>query len=318
MSSRPSIRIAFVGGMIAALTGVATAQEIQVTVDDVQCLPIAENGIGWATVENEEPGTTTRLYFRRMNDTVEDFYWVQMRPSSPGRYWAAFPKPADQEIQEHSLENIDENKASLGRLDAEFGITTPSDADLERNAFAAWWRAREGSDHRDPDDELDKDEIRERASLGKLERRHWMGEMSYSDLQRWLDDQRQEPAEFFVAVHDAEGRRLAQSVTKVTPVTNDCRVDLSPQEQGESENLVVGESANWQRGEEIFHWLCDGVVSRVDPLDVKREDEFCRACVIAWWKTKGFLVPAGTALALIPGVIVLDEDDPPTVSPITP
>ena len=35
----------------------------------------------------------------------------------------------------------------------------------------------------------------------------------------------------------------------------------------------------------------DGIVSRINPNRIKRGDEVCRACVIAWFKKKAVLIP---------------------------
>ena len=97
-----------------------------------------------------------------------------------------------------------------------------------------------------------------------------------------------------------------------------CQAALTPEQAGEAENLTVGETAYWQRDESLFHWLCDGIVSRVDPTNVKRGDGICRACVVAWWKRPGILVPAASALAGGTALVILDEDDPTDVSPSNP
>ena len=71
---------------------VAAQDSIRVESDPIACLPLEENGVASATVENNVPDTTVRLYFRRMHDAVEDLYWVQMQPAGQGRDWAVMPK----------------------------------------------------------------------------------------------------------------------------------------------------------------------------------------------------------------------------------
>lgn len=286
---------------------VATAQSTpRIIPDEVECLPIGDNGVAWTTVENNQPDTTVRLNFRRLHDTVEDIYWVPMYPTSQGRYWGIFPKAADQKLDRHDLEEERENVRDEYR-------------------WAQWWRAKQGSDDRDPNRELDEDLIRERASLGKQVPREWLAEMDDETFQDWLEQLENEPAEHFVSVHDATGRQLARSKTKVTEVRDNCRPDLNPQQRGEAENLTVGETAHWQRGEEVFHWLCDGIVSRVAPNEVKRGDEVCRACVIAWYKKPGIILP--TAVTVAGGGAIIINDSPkdlpggigePPVSPSEP
>jgi len=93
-------------------------------------------------------------------------------------------------------------------------------------------------------------------------------------------------------------------------VRKDCRVDLTPQQEGFAKNLVIGETAAWQKGEEVFHWECTGVTTRKDSLNVLRADDKCRACVIAWWP----VATAGGAVAMI-GIL---NDDPVEISPSRP
>ncbi len=277
-------------------------QPLTVEVDDVECLPIEDNGVAWARVVNNVPDTTVRLNFRRMHDAVEDLYYVHMNPEGQGRYWGVFPKAEDRMLDRHDL------------------IETREEI-REENRWAAWWRAKDASDHRDPNDpqdemELDDELIRERASLGRQLPREWLGEMDDATFQSWLEQLENEPAEYYVSVHDAEGRQLARSMTRVTEVRKNCRPDLSERERGEAENLTVGETAHWQRDEPVFHWLCDGIVSRIDPANVLRGDGICRACVIAWWKKKQLLLTT----ALVPPLtgVVISKDPPLPASPDAP
>jgi hypothetical protein len=254
MARRSAVVLAFVCPLLAA-GAVASAQQPTVIAEQVECLPIADNGVAWATVENGVPNTTTRLYFRRLHDTVEDFYWVQMYPSGDGRYWGVFPKAEDRELDRHELEEAREHRE------------------------AAWWRAKEASTDRDPNDDLDDEEIEERATVGRQESRHWMLKMDDEAFEDFLDQLENEPAEYFVAVFDGEGRKLAVSETLVVEVLDDCDTELTEVQRGEAENLIVGETSQWQHPEEVFHWLCDGVVTRVGPDGVKRGDQVCRACI---------------------------------------
>lgn len=275
---------------------------LSVEAADVECLPIEDNGVAWARVLNNVADTTVRLNFRRMHDAVEDLYYVRMRPAGQGRYWGVFPKAEDRELDRHDL------------------IETREEIQ-EAHRWAAWWREKDSSDHRDPNDpqdelEIDDDLIRERASLGKKLPRDWLAEMDDPTFQSWLEQLENEPAEYYVSVHDAEGRQLARSKTRVTEVLRNCRVDLSAEERGEAENLTVGETAHWQRDESVFHWLCAGIVTRIDPTNVLRGDGICRACVIAWWKKKQVLL----STALVPpavGVIIHKDPEPPA-SVVTP
>ena len=288
--------IAFV--LISLASALATsAQDLSVEAEDVECLPIEDNGVAWANVANNVPDTTVRLNFRRMHDAVEDLYYVFMNPDGDGRYWGIFPKAEDRVLNRHEL------------------IETREEIQ-EEYRWAAWWREKEKSDDRDPNEpqdpaELDNNLLRERAELGKKLPRDWLAQMDDAEFQDWLEQLENEPAEHYISVHDANGRQLARSPTQVTEVRKNCRVDLSPQERGEAENLTVGETAVWQRDEAVFHWLCDGIVSRIDPTDVLRSDGVCRACVIAWWKKKKVLVTATSTIPISVGVVInKDPEDP--------
>ncbi len=252
----------------------AAQGNIEVSADDLECLPLEDNGVVWATVEDNIPDTTVRLNFRRLNDIVEDLYWVEMHPSGEGRYWGIFPKSEDRLLDRHDIEEQREEVE-------------------EEYAWAEWWREKQITDHRDPNDDLDDDLIRERASLGKLVPREWLAEMTDEEFQNWLEQLENEPAEYYMSVHEgATQRELARSKTRVVEVRENCRLDLTEAERGEAENLTVGESAQWQRGEQVFHWLCDGIVTRINPIGVKRPDGFCRACVIVWFQRPQILTPA--------------------------
>jgi hypothetical protein len=176
--------------------------------------------------------------------------------------------------------------------------------------WAEWWRAKEGSNGRNPNGDLDTNEIQERASIGKNEPRTWMKTMDDAALQAWLDRQKAEPTEYLVALVDGSGKVLARSEMRLTEVRDDCRVSLTPQQQGFAKNLTVGETSAWQAEEDVFHWECTGVVTRKNASNVLRADENCRACVIAWWPVAA---PAG-AIALIG----ITDDDPIDVSPSRP
>lgn len=277
----------------------AAQSDLQVDTDPIDCLPINENGAAFATVDNNVPDTTVRLYFRRMHDSVEDLYWVRMKPAGQGRYWGVMPKAEDREVVRYDIE---ETRQEI----------------QEQNSWAQWWREKDASDHRNPTSELDDDLIRERASQGKQIERDWLGEMDDPTFQRWLEQLENEPAEYYASVHDYSGQQIARSRTRVAEVKENCRVDLTPEQAGEAENLTVGETAYWQRDEGVFHWLCDGIISRVDPTNIKRGDGICRACVIAWWKRKEILIPAAAGAGLITGILLIEDDEPETVTPTSP
>ena len=108
-----------------------------------------------------------------------------------------------------------------------------------------------------------------------------MNTLTDQEFETWLDTLEYEPVEYFAAVFGPTGEQIAKSPMMIGEVRSesDCDVVLTPAQMGEAQNLVVGETAAWQRGKPVYHWLCDGVVTRVDPEGVKRPDETCRTCV---------------------------------------
>ena len=284
-------------GVLALVASMATvdaavAQQTSVTLGPLTCLPQKGNGVLNATVTPEVPGASTRLYFRRMNVEVEDFYYIQMEPAGGGGYWATFPVPTESKFPKQKLENYSYEGQKI---------------DNTGKPWAEWWRAKENSQARNPNDDLDKDLIKERAALGKGEKRVWMQSLDNPSLQTWLDSLKTEAGEYFVAVVDNSGKLLGRSEMRSVEVKKDCKVNLTPQQEGFAKNLTIGETAAWQKNEEVFHWECTGITTRRDPLNVLRADDRCRACVIAaWWP-----VAAGGAAMVAIGVT---NDDPVEVS----
>lgn len=153
----------------------------------------------------------------------------------------------------------------------------------------------------------------------ELAERDWMAGRDREWLEDWLRQQEHEAAEYYVSVHDATGNRLSQSSTALVRVEDpeDCPVQLSERELGWSMNLTIGETVAEQVGEQVHHWLCDGIVTRIGANGVLRADEFCRACVVA--VIPPWLPP--TAGALAAGLVVselIEVDDEPPASPSRP
>ena len=88
-------------------------------------------------------------------------------------------------------------------------------------------------------------------------------------------------------------------------------MDLSPKERGVAQNLTVGETSPKQQGKKVLAFLCDGVVTRINSAGVRRSDEVCRACVVAFWQRKAVLL---APIAGITGVVVTDQDPEPSPS----
>ena len=276
--------------LLAALVAAPVAAQT-ITVEPLACLPAGENAPLAVHVDPSPPADVhVRLYFRRMSLEVEDFYYVDMVAGGNGEFWATFPQPEKSDLQRKQLQNAQNNQ----------------------DLWAQWWRAKETSQDRDPNRDLDDKVIKERAALGKLEKRDWMSADDNDQLQQFLDSLQYEPAEYYVALVDATGRQLARSPQQVSVVRSDCRTTLTQQQVGYAMNLTVGETAAWQDGKPVFHWECTGIVTRRDPQDILRADGACRACVVAWWPI------AGAAGAL--GVVLVTDKTPapPEVSPSRP
>ncbi len=128
-------------------------------------------------------------------------------------------------------------------------------------------------------------------------------------------DEDNEAIEYYVAVVDPLNQVLAKSANDESPVEDECEVELTERQLGVSENLTVGETTFEQVGEEVDGFLCDGVVTRINPDGVRRSDERCRACVIVWWEKKGILIPFATAGST---VSLIDINELPEASPATP
>lgn len=288
---------------LAVLPVTASAQGAgpQVTVEALECVPVGRHSIVEADVASTVPGNTVRLYFRRLHQEVEDFYWIEMRPFE-GRWWAPLPQPEDHAMSRHELDPS--ARAERDQLESDY-------------RWAAWWKAKELSEHRDPNEDLDQELIDERAQVGRGEPREWMRGMDDDDLEQWLDRQINEGVEYYVAVLDSYGRivpggRSEMQVAPVVPAA-DCpqvRPD-NEREQGAALNMTIGETAFWQADEKLFHWTCHGVVTRVDAAGVPRADERCRACVVGFLPERAAVLPvlAGAGITII---------EPPNPSPTAP
>ncbi|MEM7049148.1 MAG: hypothetical protein AAF604_05790 [Acidobacteriota bacterium] len=294
---RTALSLSVLGVILMVAPMAATAQTVAVDVEQVECLPLARNTVVKATVTGDPAGSTVRLFFRRMHEEVEDFYWVGMNPSAGG-YWGVLPRPEDHKLREHELDD------------------PPDDVESDE-LWAAWWQAKEASEDRDPNDDLDDEIIRERASVGGFpEDRAWMTALDNDTFQRWLEDLENEPAEYYAAVFDASNELVAKSDMKVALVREECEVAFTPQEAGEALNLTIGETAPWQEGKKVFHWLCDGIVTRVNSAWIPRADEVCRSCVVALFNKRDFLVPATVVgVGGITTIIISDDPDPSPTRP---
>lgn len=134
-----------------------------------------------------------------------------------------------------------------------------------------------------------------------LKDRDWMAGHDRDWLGNWLEDQEHEASEYYVSVTDVTGKEIARSSTQLAPIVDrdNCEHGMNVRGIGQARNLVVGETTALQEGKEVFHWLCDGIVTRVNSDGVLRGDETCRACVVAGWAPV-----AATAGALVIGTTI--------------
>jgi hypothetical protein len=260
---------------------------------ELPCVPLGEHAVVTARVDpppTEESGIVPRVYFRRLSVEVEDFYWIEMIPEEPGNYWAVLPLAESAELPRKELA-----RAAIA------------------DRRAAWWRAKEASEHRDPNGDLDAEVIRERASLGRQEKRDWMAGLDDPEFERWLAGQEYEPTEWYLATVDREGRVLETTEMRVAPVDRECKAALTREQKRESNEVRVGDTAAWQDGELPFHWECADLGPRID-VDGDEDDPVCPAAIV-WWPVAGGLGALGV-------VIVIDDDPPggppPEVSPSRP
>lgn len=278
---------------LGVLTLVTTVQAATVSVSAVDCVPKEANAVVTAQATELPQDGTVRLYFRRMNEIMEDFYYVQMEANEDGGggYWATFPKPEDVTNPETDLQSASD----------------------PATAWAEWWKAKEASTNRNPNGDLDQNEIDTRSSVGKLISRDWMAGISVSDLQTWLQGLQNEPVEFYVAAFDADGNQIAVTPMRVVQVTDDCKVDLTRDQNKYAENLTVGNTDEWQHDRKPFHWLCDGIDNRIDVDGTEHGDGVCAVAAIL--PQHKVLIPAAIVSgAVVTGVIVNDKE-PKQASP---
>jgi len=129
-------------------------------------------------------------------------------------------------------------------------------------------------------------------------------------------ESRNHEVEYYGALLDGAGHEVARSKLLKAKVTSDCQLKLTPQQLGAAQNLTIGETNSQQAKNRVNGFLCDGIVTRVNPLNVKRADETCRTCVVAWWMRKELLLPVAGAAGV--GGITSVVIDKPETSPSRP
>lgn len=187
---RPSRRSRFPAGWVclvlaAALWTAATpavAQTFSLTVPN--CAPTRGNSVINLSATPETGWSSVRTYFRK--EGSKEFYYVEMRSTGRGKYWAALPRPEE-------------------------STTT---------------------------------------------------------------------VEVQMAVRDAEGKETRTPLQKL-PVTASCPLNLTPEQNGYAQNLVVGETVPSQAGQVVAGFTCDGVISRIDASGNLKPDDSCRRVLMA-------------------------------------
>lgn len=118
-------------------------------------------------------------------------------------------------------------------------------------------------------------------------------------------EEQNESVEVHVHVRSQDDHALQSSPNLSIPVTGDCDVELTDEQEEIGEELRVGETNVSQRNRPVAWFLCDGIIERIDPEGEVRPDEFCG-------------VPPGPAPIVAEGGkgSVIDGD-PPNVSPAT-
>ena len=121
-------------------------------------------------------------------------------------------------------------------------------------------------------------------------------------------EKRNPQVQYYGVLMDATGREIARSGLHKGEVKGDCHVELNPQQRGVAQNLTVGETTADQSHGGVMGFLCDGIVTRVSASNIRRGGDFCRTCVVAWWKRNEVLIPALAAGGVT--TIIVDQPEP--------
>lgn len=120
-------------------------------------------------------------------------------------------------------------------------------------------------------------------------------------------ERRNEEVEYYAALVNAAGAEVAKSAVRMAKVNGNCPVRLGEVEEGVAGNLTVGETVAPQQGKGVLGFLCDGIVTRINYQGIRRSDEVCRACVVAWWR-----LPTALAAVPITGILIIDDEPSPS------
>lgn len=109
--------------------------------------------------------------------------------------------------------------------------------------------------------------------------------------------------EYYAALADLAGKPLSRSETGSVRISDNCASQLTPQEKGFADNLIVGETSASQQGKKVFGFLCPGIKIRVDHQGIRRADEECGPCGLSW------LAPAAATAGVL-GVLSTEDSEP--------
>lgn len=121
-------------------------------------------------------------------------------------------------------------------------------------------------------------------------------------------EKRNQAVQYYGALLDAAGHEIARSAVRMVDVKADCPVELGPQQRGVAQNLTIGETTADQAHGGVMGFLCEGIVTRVSANNIRRADDFCRTCVVAWWKRTEVLIPALAAGGVT--TVIVDQPEP--------
>jgi len=173
------------------------------------------------------------------------------------------------------------------------------------------------------DNDRDKNEKIDRNGKGDLVRKafYWVNMESEPGGRSWAippkPERKNQRVIYYGAIVDSLGTVVARTDEKRAPVRRDCDVNLTVRERGVAQNLTIGETIREQQGDKVWGFLCDGVVTRISFENVRRADEECRACVVAWWRKNTLLLPPIIGTPIV-GIITREGDPEPSPSRPTP
>jgi hypothetical protein len=130
-------------------------------------------------------------------------------------------------------------------------------------------------------------------------------------------DPGKDAVEGYIVVTDGEGHQT-RTPLRTVPCVSNCTVHLTPEQLNYSQNLVVGETVVGQHGKQVFKFMCDGIISRIDTIGQLSQDAVCRQIIAALAQPHKILLPLGAILVGGGAVAVIRHHEPPPASPTGP